>query len=349
MDPWLIYGAYGYTGRLAAELAVARGLRPVLGGRDRARTEKVAAELGLEARVFALDDATAIDRGLAGMAAVLHAAGPFVHTYEAMAGGCLRAGCHYLDITGEIPVFEGLHALDDRARECGVVLLPGVGFDVVPTDCAAATVAAALTDPVSLELAFHARGSISRGTLKTAIEGLGGPSAVRRNGEIVPAPLGSPRRTIPFADRPRDAVAIPWGDVSTAYHSTGIPNVTVYQTGLAGRLEHLQRFGAVLRRSAVRRLLTWWVDRTVVGPDEHERARGGIRVWAAATDAAEATVTAELLCPDGYAFTADSAVTAVVALLEAEPAAGLGFLTPSLAFGPDFVDRMQGVEWVVRP
>lgn len=347
---WLVYGAYGYTGRLIVQEAQERGLRPILGGRDPARLEDLAADTGLETRAFALDDVAALARGLEGLDAVLHAAGPFLHTWRAMADACLETGCHYLDVTGEIDVFEGLARLDGRAREAGVALLPGVGFDVVPTDCAAALVAAAVPEPREVELAFHARGKISRGTLKTAIEGLGEPSRVRRNGEIVAVELGGLRRDIPFSDRPREGVAIPWGDVSTAYWSTGVPDVTVYQSGLADRLAPLKRFGFLLRRPLVRRLLQWWVQRSVVGPDEQERARGQMRVWARASGAGGESASAELVCPDGYAFTADSAVTAVLALLnEPGPGPRAGFLTPSRAFGPEFVTGLKGVEWVRRP
>ena len=347
MRPWLIYGAYGYTGRLIAELAVERGLQPILAGRDRGRTEALAAKLGLTARAFDLTDASAVEAGLEGVAAVIHAAGPFVHTYRAMAEGCLRTGCHYLDVTGEIDVFEGLHDLNERAREAGVMLLPGVGFDVVPTDCAAARVAARVPEPVALELAFHARGSISRGTLKTALEGIGGPSRIRRNGRIIDVELGSMRREIPFADRPREGVAIPWGDVSTAFYSTDIPDITVYQTGLTDRLAQLKRVEFLLRRRTVRRLLQWWVQRTVDGPDAAARARGQMRVWAAAHDRSGTVATAELTCPDGYAFTADSAVTALQTLLDpAHAGPSEGFMTPSRAFGAGFVDRMTGVRWV---
>ena len=246
MSDWLVYGAYGYTGRLIAQRALERGHRPVLAGRDRARVEQLARELSLPCRVFDLADGDRVARGLEGMSAVLHAAGPFVRTWRPMVDACIEAGAHYLDITGEIAVFEGLHSLDRAARDAGVALLPGVGFDVVPTDCAAAKVARRLVAPVELDLAFHARGGISRGTLKTAIEGLGGPGKARRDGRIVDVPIGALQREIPFSDRQRTGVAIPWGDVSTAYHSTGIPDVTVYQTGLGDRLRSLQRFSFLL-------------------------------------------------------------------------------------------------------
>lgn len=347
---WLIYGAYGYTGRLIAERALQAGHRPILAGRDRERTEKLAAELSLPSRVFGLDNAPEVARGLDGVAAVIHAAGPFVRTWRPMARACLETGAHYLDVTGEIDVFEGLRGLDAEAAQRRIALLPGVGFDVVPTDCAAAQVAAALDDPVRLDLAFHARGGASRGTMRTAVEALGGPGKARRDGRIVDVPMGSLQRSIPFSDRVREGVAIPWGDVSTAWHSTGIPNITVYQTGLGERVRQLQRFGWLLRRRTVRSALQWWIGRTVTGPNAQQRARGQMRVWAEASNAAGRSATVELTCPDGYAFTADAAVTSVQEILghtSERPRAG--FLTPSIAFGADFVYRLDGVRRVEAP
>src|SRR5262249_55772513 len=132
MSPFLIYGANGYTGALIAREAVVRGYRPILAGRNAAAVVQLAGDLGLEARVFPLHPPAAVDAGLQGVGAVLHCAGPFAHTYQAMVDACLRQAVHYLDITGEVSVFEGVAARDQEAKVAGVMLLPGAGFDVVP-------------------------------------------------------------------------------------------------------------------------------------------------------------------------------------------------------------------------
>ena len=155
----LVYGAYGYTGELAAREAVRRGLAPILAGRDAARVGALAAVLGCESRSFPLDDAAALARGLAGAGAVLHCAGPFSRTSRPMVDACLAARAHYLDITGEIAVFEAIFRRDEEARRAGVALVPGVGFDVVPSDALAAELSRELPDAVSLELAFANVGS----------------------------------------------------------------------------------------------------------------------------------------------------------------------------------------------
>jgi short subunit dehydrogenase-like uncharacterized protein len=241
-DSWLLYGANGYTGELIAREAVARGMRPTLAGRSRQKVEQLAAELGCQSAVFSLDDHTSLVRALDGMTAVLHCAGPFSSTARPMMQGCLATHVHYLDITGEIEVFELAHSVEDKAHRAQVVLCPGVGFDVVPTDSVAAKLKQALPDATHLALGFEGNSGMSKGTAKTSIESVGGGSRVRRDGKIVSVELGSQTRKIDFGSGERLAVGIPWGDVSTAYFTTGIPNIEVF-TAIS------QKGNAVCKRS----------------------------------------------------------------------------------------------------
>ena len=169
---FLLYGSTGFVGDAIARLAVQSGLRPLLAGRDAAKLEIQAAELGVEHRVFRLEDSTAMDRALKEVAVVLHCAGPYLYTFKPMLAGCLRTGTHYLDITGEIPVYEALASRDAEAKAQGVMLLPGVGFDVVPTDCLAVHLKQRLPSATRLTLAFHSQGpaGLPPGTQRTAIE-----------------------------------------------------------------------------------------------------------------------------------------------------------------------------------
>ena len=150
---WMIYGANGYTGTLVAREAVRRGQRPVLAGRSADKVAAVARELDLPTAAFDLADGAAVARALEGIEAVVNAAGPFVHTVEPMIRGCLAVGASYLDITGEIPVFQTTFSFDGPAMERGVCLMSGVGFDVVPTDCMARYVAEQLPDATTLDIA----------------------------------------------------------------------------------------------------------------------------------------------------------------------------------------------------
>ena len=291
---WMIYGANGYTGALAAREAHARGMRPVLAGRNAAAVRNLAVELGLEHRIFALDEPSAVRAGIAGMRVVLHCAGPFSRTSAPMVDACLATGAHYLDITGEIDVFAAAHARHDEAVRADVVLLPGAGFDVVPTDCTAASLAAALPAAVSLQLAFEAGGGLSPGTAKTSLERLPRGGCVRRDGKLTPVPLAWKTRTVPFAHAERSAATIPWGDVYTAWVSTGIPDIEVYLSmppATIRRLRRLRYVQPLLGTSWMQSFLRRRIEARVRGPDAERRAvseqrraqlQAGIwRLWAA--------------------------------------------------------------------
>ena len=183
-----------------------------------------------ESRVFDLADAAVAATNLDGIAAVLHCAGPFSATSRPMLAACLRTGTHYLDITGEIAVFEAIHSRNQEFIDAGIVVIPGVGFDVVPTDCLAAMLKRELASATHLKLAFMSRyGKLSPGTAKTMVEGLPEGGRIRENGRIVKVPSAHKVETIPFTRvSSATAVTIPWGDVATAYYSTGIPNIEVF-------------------------------------------------------------------------------------------------------------------------
>lgn len=337
-DGMLLYGATGYTGSLIARTAVAQGLRPILAGRDRAAVTALADELGLEQRVFALDEHAARDAALAEVAVVLHCAGPFAHTSRSMADGCLRTRTHYLDITGEVAVFEALAARDAEARAAGVMLLPGVGFDVVPSDCLAAHLKRRLPSADTLALGIKALGRLSRGTATTALEHLHLGGLVRREGKLTPVPVGHKTRAIDFGRGPVTTVTMPWGDVATAFYSTGIPNIEVYMslpsaTRRMFAVSNLLR--PVLKSYAVRRLLISLVRRQQPGPSDAERARGLSLLWGEVRDAAGAVCAARLRTPEGYTLTALSALAAAGKVLNGH--APPGFQTPSLAYGADFI------------
>jgi short subunit dehydrogenase-like uncharacterized protein len=346
---WMIYGATGFTGELAAREAVRRGLSPVLAGRNAESVRRLADELGLRWRAFGLDEPSAMAAALAGpprIGAVLHCAGPFVWTSRPMVEACLAAGAHYLDITGEIAVFEKILPRGEAARAAGVCLLPGVGFDVVPSDGLAATLAAALPDATELRLAFGSQKSaFSRGTLKTMIEGLPDSGAIRRGGRIVPVPPAFDVREIDFPFGRRTAMTIPWGDVSTAFYSTGIPDIRVYAPAPPAQIRRMRRltpFLPLLGWKPVKRLLQRRVDRRVAGPSEELRRTGRVHLWGEVRNAAGAVVTGTLSTPEAYAFTAVAAVECTVRALAGQVLPGAW--TPSRAFGAGFVRELPGVE-----
>lgn len=341
----LIYGSTGYTGRLIVAEAVARGLRPTLAGRNAGAVRAHAESLGLEWRAAKIDDPTALDAALSGATVVLHCAGPFATTWRAMSDACLRRRVHYLDITGEIAVFEGLAGRNAEARAAGIMLLPGVGFDVVPSDCLAAHLARRVPNAVRLALAFRALGGASRGTLSTIVANLGSPGAVRRDGRIVAVPQAWRSRTIDFGDgKLRDATTIPWGDVSTAFHSTGIPNIEVYvsmRPALRRAAIASRWIGPVLRSGVVRRTLGALVRRGSPGPSAAERERGASLLWGEAVAANGERAAARLRGANGYVLTAQTAVHLAAKALAGETRAG--FQTPSRAYGADVILEIPGI------
>jgi len=337
----LIYGAYGYTGERIAREAVDRGLDVVLAGRNGTKTRGLAIQLGVDSRVFPVEEA---ENHLDGVDVVLNCAGPFIETAEPMAEACLATGTHYLDITGEIPVFEALAERDREAEDADVCLLPGVGFDVVPTDCLAAHLHDRLPSATHLRLGIDTPGSVSGGTLSTALEQAGAGGMVRRDGRIRPEPPGAKTRTIDFGGGPKHAVSAPMGDVSTAYYTTGIENIDVFLSA-PEYAEYLLRASdyvtPLLAIPTVKNGLQALVRALVSGPSADARERERVRLWGEATDG-ETTVTARLETPETYALTVDAATTA---LERCEGGVGLtGYQTPATAFGPDYVLELDGVE-----
>jgi short subunit dehydrogenase-like uncharacterized protein len=343
---FLIYGANGYTGALTARLALERGQKPVLAGRSRDKVQPLAERLGLEARVFGLDDPAALDHGLDGVAAVIHCAGPFSRTARPMAEACLRTGVHYLDITGEIEVFEALARMDAQARSAGVMLLPGAGFDVVPSDCLAAHLKRRLPEATHLVLAFRSVGGrLSHGTATTMAENLHKGGLVRQDGLLKSVPAAWKTRDIDFGRGPVTCMTIPWGDVSTAYHSTKIPNIEVYMAApwaLRATATASRFLGGVLKSGPVQGLMKRVIAMQPEGPSEQERATGFSLLWGEASDAAGKKATTRLRTPEGYTLTALTSLAIVAKVLDGQAKAG--FQTPSLAFGPDLVLEIAGVE-----
>ncbi|HEU0053723.1 MAG TPA: saccharopine dehydrogenase NADP-binding domain-containing protein [Longimicrobium sp.] len=345
---FLLYGSYGYTGRLIATRALELGLRPLLAGRDAEKVRAHAADLGLDHHAFALDDAAALDAALRETPVVLHAAGPFSRTAKPMAQACLRTGTHYLDITGEMAVFEAMAAVGDKAREAGVMLLPGAGFDVVPTDCLAAHLKRRLPTATRLALAFQpVGGGISRGTATTMVENASRGGAVRRGGRIVPVPSAWRTRAVDFGRGPVSVTTIPWGDVSTAFHSTGIPDIEVYTRMGAGQRRGLvasRYLGWLIASGPVQRMLKGRIARGQPGPTDEQRARGRSLIWGEVEDGAGRRAVSRMTTPEGYTLTAMTSVEIVRKVLAGQAPAG--FQTPSLAYGPDWILELEGVERV---
>jgi short subunit dehydrogenase-like uncharacterized protein len=348
MDTFLLYGSYGYTGSLIADLAVKHGLKPVISGRDTVRLEKQAAQLGLRYVTLSLDDKTAWDVALEDLPLVLNCAGPFSHTFRPVAEACLRAKRHYLDITGEIPVFEALATRDHAAKQAEVMLLPGVGFDVVPSDCLAGHLKRRLPEATYLTIAIQGLGGgSSRGTLLTGIDHLAEGGAERRDGKMVRVLLLGKVNTFDFGHGPQAALNIPWGDVSTAYYSTGIPNIETYMVfhrRMLRVIPILRSFIGLAGSPLVNRLLRWMILRSPAGPTDEQRHTGQSRLIGIASAAAGQQVISKMETPNSYQLTAVTSVAIVERVLRGELTPG--FQTPARAYGPDLIMEFEGVKRV---
>ncbi|RRR67599.1 MAG: saccharopine dehydrogenase [Candidatus Viridilinea halotolerans] len=346
--PLLIYGANGYTGELIARRALARGLRPTLAGRNSTALAALAQRLGLPYVVVGLNDPVELERALSGHTVVLHCAGPFSATSAAMVAACLRTGVHYCDITGEFTVFEHIAGQNSSAIAANIMLMPGVGFDVVPSDCLAAHLKRRLPSATKLELAFRSPGRTSRGTATTilkAIDELGGYSVVRRAGHIEPITIGSLNRQVDFGRGPVNATAIPWGDISTGYHSTAIPNITVY-IALPSVAQCILPLGGpllnLISATPIRDVLQGFVRNMPPGPSNAERATGVSLLWGEASDDTGQRVTSRIQAIESYTLTAISAVLVAEKILAGEWRSG--FQTPSRVYGPDLVMAIEGTQ-----
>lgn len=344
MQSWMIYGANGYTGQLVAREAARQGLRPVLGGRRRAAVEALASELGLDYRIFDLRDADAARQGVRGISVVAHCAGPFSATSKPMLDACLAEHAHYVDITGEIDVFTAAHQRHAEAVAAGIVVCPGVGFDVIPTDCVAATLKAELPDADRLALGFDSRSGLSPGTAKTSVEGLREGGKVRIDGEIRQVPLAYQSRHIDFGNGTKSAATIPWGDVATAWFSTGIENIEVFVPMAPSAAVRLRRLGwvqPVLALGPVQALLKRYVGKRIVGPDAAQRESACTYVWGEAQNPSGRKVTARIRTANGYDVTVNGVLMAVQHLLNAE-APRPGYFTPSRLLGSRCVEQLPG-------
>lgn len=341
----LVYGAYGYTGELVVRRAVELGLTPTLAGRNPDKTRALAERHHLEHRSFGLDDPSALRAGLDGIEVVLHCAGPFAQTSKPMVEACLATQTHYLDITGEMTVFERCAAQAGKAEDAGIMLMPGVGFDVVPSDCLAAHLASQLPDADHLQLGFRGLGGgLSHGTATTMVQNLGAPNFIRRGGQLTPVPLGAHTREIDFGRGPTHCMAIAWGDVSTAWYSTKIPNIEVY-VPVSRSATLAARIGGMLPKlmgsSLVKRVAQRRVDAAPPGPSDAQRERSKSILWGRVSGPEGAALEARLETPEGYTLTAMTAVE--IAKRTLAGAAEPGFRTPSMVFGADFILDFDGV------
>jgi short subunit dehydrogenase-like uncharacterized protein len=343
-NSFLLYGANGYTGILIAQYAAQYNLHPILAGRREEAIKPLADELKYAYKIIDINNAEQLKAALKEVKVVLNAAGPFVNTARQMIDACLQTGTHYLDINGDISVFEMIKRYDTSAKEKNIMLMPGVGFDVVPTDCMALHLKNKLPDATHLKLAFASiGGGVSRGTAMTIISKLGSGGAARENGKIIPQPLGKKGMWVDFGEKKLFVMSIPWGDISTAHFTTGIPNIESY-TSVKPRLYKMLKlqglFNWLLRMEWVKNIIRKKIKSRPAGPSDEMRSRSKSLVWGEVNNAKGETVAHHFTCADGYTLTALSSLIITKKVLERNFKAG--YQTPASCYGEELVKEIPG-------
>lgn len=347
-NEFVLYGANGYTGALIARLCKAYGLQPLLAGRNKDAVQALATELNLEYHIIDLQDSNGLDKLLHGQKLVIHAAGPFSKTAKQMVEACIRNQVHYTDINGDISCFELVKTYNELAKNANCMLMPGVGFDVVPTDSVAKKISESLPGTQSLQLAFASIGSsISHGTATTMAEKLGEGGAKRVNGKITKAPLGENGMYVDFGNKHLFVMSIPWGDISTAHHTTGIPNIETFfavKPKVFKRMKYQRYFNWLLQTTLIRNYVKKKIDQRPAGPNESMRTNGKSLVWGKGKNEAGESKVVRLIGPEGYTFTAHASLIIAKEILNGNWASG--YQTPAGQYGSDLVLKVPGVSYL---
>lgn len=345
MKDVIVYGAYGYTGELIVAELQTLGIKPTIAGRSMEKTKTMAESLNLDFLCFDLDDNHELEQTLEPFILVIHCAGPFIHTAKAMAEACIASNTHYIDITGEFQVFENLKEMSKKAEQAGVMLLPGAGFDVVPSDCLAAQLSEDMPDAENLTLAFTGLGGgLSRGTTKTMIENADKGQVYRNEGVLKTRSSGASTAEIDFGEFKQVALGISWGDISSAYHSTGIPNIEVFIGSTNKQIKQarmMDKFSLLLKPNFVKSYLKNKVNKKPAGPSTERREKSKMYLWGQVKNKLGEVKEARLITPNGYTLTAITAGLITVKILnnQVQP----GFQTPSTAYGKDLILEVEGV------
>lgn len=354
-DNFLIYGSYGYTGNLIAETACKQGLKPILGGRNKDKLLAQAKRLNLDYRVFDIADVEAAKQAIKEFITVIHCAGPFIKTFKNMAQACIETNTHYMDITGEYSVIDQLMNLNEQALAAKVMLLPGAGFDVVPSDCLAQYLKSKLPDATQLILAIYALQnaagsglSVSRGTAKTIAEGLTESAMIRDEGVLKRVPLAWQKRLFDFGDNQSVVCAtISWGDLASAWWSTRIPHIETYMattTKLIMLYKVLNLIKFIFKWSPIKQYVVNRINSMPEGPSSEELKNSTASIYGEVMNASGKKVAALINTPNGYTLTALSAILIVRKTLSGN--APIGFQTPSTAYTKDLILEIPGVERV---
>jgi len=337
----MVYGANGYSARLIIEELLLRKIKPILAGRNVIAIVQLANEYKCDYKIFNLDDENVIDAALSNIHTLINCAGPFKYTAKELIEACIRTKTNYLDITGEIPVLHLAFSMAKQAKKKGIVILPSVGFDIIPTDCLAKRLSEMMPDATHLKLGLiNNRGKISRGTLLTTLEFLGGIGKIRREGKIVDSKLGELSIKVILKNFSFRGMSIPWGDVYSSYISTKIPNAEVYLAG-SYFLIHWRKviitFLKILKIPFIKKITAYLIKKNITGPSKQERDSAKTFIWGRVENAKGEMKEEVYQVMEGYNLTGKGAAVCAECVLTNSLKPGV--YTPSSAFGSSFLDQ----------
>lgn len=323
MSDVLIYGATGYTGRLACEYAKQIGIDFAIGGRTESAVRDLASSLQVPSYTFALTDQTCVDAALHGRKVLLNCAGPFTQTAEPLIEACIRNGTHYLDVAADIDSYHLAEQLGVRAREAGVMLMPGCGGSVAILGCLTDYALKTVQGACSIDIALHISGSLSRGSAMSASGSITKECLQRSGGRLVLQDSTS-TRCFDFGDGRGAVSSFPatLPDLLTLWKSTGVENIRTYVNFSDDAFP------------------TDNLDLLPTGPTAEQREANPFHVAIEVVDSNGMSHRTLLHTVNGYTFTSQGSIEAVKLVLEGRSIGG--FQTPGGLFGHEFVQKVPG-------
>ncbi len=166
----VLYGATGFTGRQCVKYFSQHappGIRWAIAGRDRTKLGRL--DAGVPAMVADSQDQLSIDAFVRRAGIVLSTAGPFKLYSDAVVDACVRFGTHYVDISGETLWMRSLiDRYHERAAANGTRVIPGCGFDSVPSDLGATWIARQIGNAIEVKAYYEFKaGRPNGGTVAT--------------------------------------------------------------------------------------------------------------------------------------------------------------------------------------
>ncbi len=344
---WMIYGAYGFTGSLLAKIAADKGFKPVLAGRDALKTKRLALSLGLDFKVFSLDEDSIIEKNLKDIDLLYNLAGPYCKTAPTMVEACLRTKTHYMDLTGDIEIYDFLYSLDKVAIENEILIMPGVGFNVIATECVAAHTVQKLSTCDHLDIVMATQAKPSKGTFKQMIALLPRGGYEIENHELKRRNIGKSDIKIKYPDKRRTPFSIPIGELIACHKSLNIANIRVHYAMSSSWVRMTETMIDIIAKFSGKnygkKVLSNFASNYIKGPDETSMLHDKAYVYAKASSDLGVYAETMIKTPEPYYFTALITLKVIQKVLDGEYK---GALTPVEAFGSSIIFEVEGVEYV---